>query len=387
MSLFILKLLGAILLWFIMLCFGLVPFKVKYFRTNQTLLTISNCFSGGLFLSIGLIHILPEARAKLEGNYETNKELSHKEPFPWSYMICLFTFSCILFIDKVILPKINNNKTNHINHNNLYNKNEDRLIFKDNSKSYKSDDKIEDKYIELNDSIKFLQDGRPYTYLEDINLKNDKFSALADTNLKNDIQINDSLIEHGEKEIKMLESKKKVKKITNEQKKRLFGNKTRENSDQNTNEDLGYTGNRMFGAFMLLIAMGIHGFFAGIAFGISRSVSESFNMFVAIITHKWSEALTVGVSLISSNINYEKSVYMILGLSLVTPIGVFVGYLISGMNDNIVGIALAISSGTFLYISFMEILVNEFESEVQGFRKFSSYCVGIMFTVFITFMD
>ena len=45
---------------------------------------------------------------------------------------------------------------------------------------------------------------------------------------------------------------------------------------------------------ILLIAMGIHGFFAMMAFGIEQNESSALNLFIALIVHKWSEALTVG---------------------------------------------------------------------------------------------
>lgn len=50
---------------------------------------------------------------------------------------------------------------------------------------------------------------------------------------------------------------------------------------------------------ILLIAMGIHGFFAMMAFGIEQSESGALNLFIALIVHKWSEALTVGMNIYS----------------------------------------------------------------------------------------
>ena len=44
--------------------------------------------------------------------------------------------------------------------------------------------------------------------------------------------------------------------------------------------------------------MGIHGFFAGIAYGVTKDNTEAFNMFIALIAHKWSEALTIGISFV-----------------------------------------------------------------------------------------
>ena len=39
---------------------GLIPIKVAAFRDNKNVLSIANAFSGGVFLSIALIHIIPD---------------------------------------------------------------------------------------------------------------------------------------------------------------------------------------------------------------------------------------------------------------------------------------------------------------------------------------
>ena len=53
-----------IALIFIMICIqytGLLPAYSKYCRGNTLLLSFMNCFAGGVFLAMALIHILPEA--------------------------------------------------------------------------------------------------------------------------------------------------------------------------------------------------------------------------------------------------------------------------------------------------------------------------------------
>ena len=64
----LLKILGSILILICCLIFGILPLKLPHFRSNKKLLAVSNAFAGGLFLAIGLIHILPEAHDSLEGN-------------------------------------------------------------------------------------------------------------------------------------------------------------------------------------------------------------------------------------------------------------------------------------------------------------------------------
>ncbi len=94
------KIIFAAILWLCIVVFGLIPIKSKKFKENKLLLSLSNCFSGGLFMAIGLIHILPEAREDLEGNKK--KFNDEGSTFALSNFICLATFSGILLLDKVI---------------------------------------------------------------------------------------------------------------------------------------------------------------------------------------------------------------------------------------------------------------------------------------------
>ena len=41
--------------------FGSIPLRLVAFKENKLVLALSGAFSGGLFLSIGLIHLLPES--------------------------------------------------------------------------------------------------------------------------------------------------------------------------------------------------------------------------------------------------------------------------------------------------------------------------------------
>jgi zinc transporter ZupT len=43
---------------------GLAPYKFKKLSQSQELLGIANTFSGGVFLAIAFVHIIPEAATK-----------------------------------------------------------------------------------------------------------------------------------------------------------------------------------------------------------------------------------------------------------------------------------------------------------------------------------
>ena len=70
--------------------FGLMPYYIKRFRTSTKFLSISNAFSGGLFLGIGLFHVLPEGAEMLE-----------EYSLPWAYFCAYLSYALILFVEKV----------------------------------------------------------------------------------------------------------------------------------------------------------------------------------------------------------------------------------------------------------------------------------------------
>lgn len=103
-------------------------------------------------------------------------------------------------------------------------------------------------------------------------------------------------------------------------------------------------------------------------------------MFLAMIAHKWSEALTVGISFVAAELPKKVAVLMIFFLSSFTPIGIAVGYFLS-VNVYFTGICMALSAGTFIYISCAEIIIEEFSIARLKFVKFCFYLLGILFVI------
>jgi zinc transporter 1/2/3 len=56
-----------------------------------------------LFLSVGLLHLLPESANNFESHYDEIGE-GDVEHFPFPYLILILSFSLILFIEKIAAP-------------------------------------------------------------------------------------------------------------------------------------------------------------------------------------------------------------------------------------------------------------------------------------------
>jgi len=419
------KVISALALWLCIVIFGLIPIKMHNFRTNQTLLSLSNCFSGGLFIAIGLIHILPEAHNELEGKTTAFLKLKEgDEPFPLSYVLCLGVFSFILLIDKVFF-----------NNNDLVDKGHQQTDLTRSvlgpSMLNPHANSMEENFKELTSSryklaLKISQIQNPYRISEedhyhrmtedaDMDNKITQMSLphITNTNHDEDKRFSDvdknsntcskfqSIFENNQQEKKDTSQnpgpKKKDHEHDHKEHKGQIHKKDHEHHIKEHKHTEGMSHghhhhhvtidkNSYLSAYIILTAMGIHGIFAGLAFGVSKSEGEIINMFIAMIAHKWSEALTVGISFVTADIPEHTAILMIFFLSSFTPIGIFLGYLIS-VNDMISGICKALSAGTFIYISCAEIIIEEFSLAKNKFLKFTMYMIGILFVVAMGFLE
>lgn len=129
---------------------------------------------------------------------------------------------------------------------------------------------------------------------------------------------------------------------------------------------------------MLLVTFSIHGLLEGIVFGIQTAKSTTLSLLIAILVHKPVEALVLGVLMLRSKVS--RWIYILFStiLALVTPIGVTLGILISGLNipDLVIGSLTSLTIGSFLFISTTEIIAEEFQKK-PNVGYFISYLVGV----------
>jgi zinc transporter 1/2/3 len=142
----------------------------------------------------------------------------------------------------------------------------------------------------------------------------------------------------------------------------------------------------LFGALM-----SIHSFIEGIALGVEDSQNEVFNILVAILSHKMIDAFTFGVNIAKnpsiSNSQFSKLIFL---FASVTPAGILIGAsILSSAPNNLFSEAItAISAGTFIYISLVEIILPEFEDETETrserLLKFSLLLLGVGFMIWMS---
>ena len=110
-----------------------------------------------------------------------------------------------------------------------------------------------------------------------------------------------------------------------------------------------------------MLAIGVHAFFEGIAFGLLTSIELAGQLAVGILIHKSAAAVSLGGTFARAGFSL-KEICLFLGIfSLTTPIGIVIGMQISESNVLIDVALLGLSGGTFIYCACSEIIVAEFD--------------------------
>ena len=65
-GLVLIKILCMIVMFILIIVMGSLPLRMRAFKSNKVVLAFAAAFSGGLFLSVGLYHLLPEAVENFE---------------------------------------------------------------------------------------------------------------------------------------------------------------------------------------------------------------------------------------------------------------------------------------------------------------------------------
>lgn len=116
-------------------------------------------------------------------------------------------------------------------------------------------------------------------------------------------------------------------------------------------------------AFLLLVALSFHTIFDGLAVGLQHTASGIWQVFAAISIHKTIIAFCLGLEVFKSEPNRPCRAFLWLCFfSLMSPMGIGLGIFLTsgGVNDGArllsSSILQGLASGTFLYVTFLELL-------------------------------
>ena len=332
-KLILIKIACLIFLLAMAICFSFMPYFISSCRKNNKFLSLSNSFSAGIFLSMGLIHILPESAEML-------KELTD---IPLAYILCFLSYALILFIEKI---PFNSHALLHSGHSHR------------NYHIYERDDDIQHQSSE--DELKVKEE-----YIETNKNKEDEKSEQIFNIKINQIQENPAM--------------------RNDHKNSIDNLKQIEKNIERNNYNVEKGG---LTAYFLLLALGFHGLFEGISLGIQPNIRGTLFLFLAISLHKWAASLSLGISFVKSRVKRKQFIIMVLIFAFISPVGIVFGMILSSLaSDILAGIFLSISVGTFIYIACSEIIIDEFSSSEYKYSKFLFFLLGAAIVITLSIVE
>ncbi|PNF35346.1 Zinc transporter ZIP1 [Cryptotermes secundus] len=122
--------------------------------------------------------------------------------------------------------------------------------------------------------------------------------------------------------------------------------------------------------FLVVVALSFHSVFEGLAIGLQHTQRDVWYLFTAVSIHACAILFCIGLELVTSGIRLLNLVLYVVILSLVSPLGVVVGILVTvdsstegPVQDLVVAVMQGIAGGTILYITFFEVLDREKRKE------------------------
>uniref|UniRef100_A0AC34RLW0 Uncharacterized protein n=1 Tax=Panagrolaimus sp. JU765 TaxID=591449 RepID=A0AC34RLW0_9BILA len=148
-----------------------------------------------------------------------------------------------------------------------------------------------------------------------------------------------------------------------------------------TSEDKNHGG--VLKSITFAVAMSLHSILEGIALGVQDDTSGILTLFLSLIIHKGIEAFSVGLQITRANSKRTCMVIMtILVYALMTPIGSMLGVALFNMNiDKVVKqgcvvILEGLAGGTFIYVTFFEVLAQERANDHSNLIQLAAIVTG-----------
>ncbi|XP_062947899.1 zinc transporter ZIP2-like [Cynocephalus volans] len=141
-------------------------------------------------------------------------------------------------------------------------------------------------------------------------------------------------------------------------------------------------------ALILLLSLSLHSVFEGLAVGLQPTVAATVQLCLAVLAHKGLVVFGVGLRLVQIGTGSRWAMFSILSLALMSPLGLALGLAVAG-GDSEGGRGLAqavlegVAAGTFLYVTFLEILPRELAGPEAPLAKWGCVFAGFAFMAFI----
>ena len=351
------------------------------FQRIKSLLT---CFSGGVFFATSITTLLPEAREKMEEVYEM---WDFDSEYPLSELLVGVGFLLILTFENLShlccsannASAVSNASKNCSNENTTLSSILDAELVYTKNKNTKTENPKNGSQVNLNVDAKLSTNKDKYSC---------KSHESSDVNNENE----------AEKTKIDVEDIDESKFISNPAERTLHGSHVlngelssstiAEQSDFNVTvsttaariQNSDPTKSKIRG-LVLLIALSLHMVFDGLAIGLLEEDKKVWTLLLALSIHKVLVFLSVGIETFELLKSLPKSAILMFFFALVSPVGITIGIAVTESEDELAqsvasAVLQSIATGTFIYVTFFEILQKEYEGGSPGMTKVLCTVVG-----------
>ncbi|KIH49367.1 metal cation transporter, ZIP family [Ancylostoma duodenale] len=143
-----------------------------------------------------------------------------------------------------------------------------------------------------------------------------------------------------------------------------------------------------------VLALSIHSVIEGIALGVGDNASETTALFLSLLVHKLIVAFSVGLQLARTHAHQlHWVVASVFTFALMSPLGAIIGMAVQSAASNsfskdlTVTVLQGLAVGTFLYVTFFEVLLHERDNEHPNLLKLLVMLVGFSMIGLLRLVD
>lgn len=163
-------------------------------------------------------------------------------------------------------------------------------------------------------------------------------------------------------------------------------------SDEPGHHHVDFSSQSALRAFVLVFSLSLHSIFEGLAVGLVEEDKEVMEICLALVIHKSIISLSLCFRLIQGRIRRVVAAGCLLLFSVMSPLGIAIGVglteeMKSSPKQQIVRSSLeGLAAGTFIYITFMEILPHELKGHRNNMPKVCMLLLGFALVTAVLFI-
>ena len=327
MELWIVKVICLILTFVITFICCIAPLKIipkdptkLGSKKSRRIMSLSNCFSGGVFLATYFIGLAPVVRKKFREVF-TEKEIWFN--YPLADLLIAMGFFMVLISEQITL-------------------------------------KFQERGNKLQDSLQLLPINEDEADLVNHNRKDDH--TLIDSDDDNELKS----LTHG---------------TPHDHEYGGHGHGHSHGGHGHSHFPIGGN-NSYIRCIVLLLALSIHSVFEGLALGLQDNLYKVMNLFIAVIIHEVLVSFALGVSLAKQDTRRANIILVAFLFCAMIPLGMVIGIglgEVQGFAGQITSAVLqALAAGTFIYVIFFETLPGEMENSQDRIWKSLAVFIGFI---------